>query len=81
MSTTTMHRRARDARPLGHLEGVTVLHCDRGGCGASFHAGLVQNRGGTRLVASAHGWQSSYVSEKNVFRDLCPTHVSEGQES
>lgn len=69
-----MHRKARDTRPLGQLEGVTVIHCDQPDCDASFHAGMVQNRGGTRLVASAHGWESVYVSEKNIFRDLCPTH-------
>lgn len=71
-----MHRKARDTRPLGHLEGVTVLHCDQPDCDASFHAGMVQNRGGTRLAASARGWHSAHLSETNAFRDLCPTHGS-----
>lgn len=73
MSTTTMRRQARDTHPLGHLEGVTVLHCDAD-CEATFHAGLVQNRGGTRLVATAHGWRHVHVAQSNTFRDYCPAH-------
>lgn len=78
MSTTEMRRKARDTKPLGHLEGVTVLHCDETACDAEFHAGMVQNRGGTRLIAQARGWASVYVRASNTFRDLCPTHKPDG---
>lgn len=80
MSTTTMRRRARDVQPLGHMEGVTVLHCDAAGCGRQFNAGLVENRGGTRLAASRYGWTSEYVSAANHFRDNCPAHQTNGTE-